>query len=81
MSYSTSLDISKFIDYGHRIIWYHGFSDPGPPVLGTIVYYDEMASRYGGLQASQSFSRLYPVPNIDHCTSGATTNQFDCSPH
>ena len=36
-----------------------------------------MANRYGGLQASQSFSRLYPVPNMDHCTGGATTDQFD----
>jgi Tannase and feruloyl esterase len=77
VSYSTSLDISKFINYGHKIIWYHGLSDPGPPVLGTIVYYNAMANRYGGLQASQSFSRLYPVPNMDHCTGGATTDQFD----
>ena len=77
VSYSTSLDISKFINYGHKIIWYHGLSDPGPPVLGTIVYYDAMANCYGGLQASQSFSRLYPVPNMDHCSGGATTDQFD----
>jgi hypothetical protein len=74
---STSLDISKFINYGHKIIWYHGLSDPGPPALGTINYYNEMADQNGGLEAAQDFSRLYPVPNMDHCSGGATTDQFD----
>jgi feruloyl esterase len=74
---STSLDISKFINYGHKIIWYHGLSDPGPPVTGTLLYYNGLAAQNGGLQAIQSFSRLYPVPNMDHCTGGATTDQFD----
>jgi feruloyl esterase len=74
---STSLDISKFVNYGHKIIWYHGLSDPGPPVLGTITYYNQMAQQFGGLQAAQNFSRFYPVPNMDHCTGGATTDQFD----
>lgn len=74
---STSLDISKFVDYGHKIIWYHGLSDPGPPVLGTILYYQQMAQQFGGLDRAQNFSRFYGVPNMDHCTGGATTDQFD----
>jgi feruloyl esterase len=77
VSYSTSLDISQFINYGHKIIWYHGLSDPGPPVLGTIAYYDALTEQHGGLQAAQSFSRFYPVANMDHCSGGATTDQFD----
>ena len=32
---------------------------------------------YGGLAGAQSFSRLYPVPNMDHCSGGATTDRFD----
>ena len=74
---STSLDISKFIKYGHKIIWYHGLSDPRVPVVGMISYYNDLASQTGGLQAIQNFSRLYPVPNLGHCTGGATTDQFD----
>jgi feruloyl esterase len=73
---STSLDIKRFVDYGHKIIWYHGLSDPGPPVLGTIKYYKEMAAQFGGLDQAQRFSRFYPVPNMDHCTGGATTDNF-----
>jgi hypothetical protein len=74
---STSLDISKLVNYGHKIIWYHGASDPGPPFLGTLRYYQQMADQFGGLSNAQNFSRLYPVPNMDHCTGGATTDQFD----
>jgi hypothetical protein len=77
VSYSTSLDISKFVNYGHKIIWYHGLSDPGPSVLGTIIYYNAMAKQHGGLKAAQNFSLLYPVPNMDHCSGGATTDHFD----
>lgn len=77
IEYSTTLNISKFVQYGHKIIWYHGLSDPGPPVLGTIEYYQQMAQQFGGLQTAQKFSRFYPIPNMDHCTGGATTDGFD----
>ena len=77
VTFSTSADISRFVDYGHKIIWYHGLSDPGPPVLGTTLYYNEMAQRFGGLQAAQNFSRFYPVPNMGHCSGGAATDKFD----
>ena len=74
---STSLDISKFINYGHKIIWFHGLSDPGPPVLQTINYYNDMANQHGGLQAAQNFSRFYPIPNMGHCGGGPATDTFD----
>jgi feruloyl esterase len=74
---STSLDISHFVNYGHKIIWYHGASDPGPPILGTIRYYQQLADRHGGIAGAQNFSRFYTVPNMDHCTGGATTDRFD----
>lgn len=77
VNYSTSLDISKFVNYGHKIIWYHGASDPGPPILGTRLYYQQMAQQFGGLESALNFSRFYPVPNMDHCTGGPTTDGFD----
>ena len=77
VTYSTSLDIRRFVDYGHKMIWYHGLSDPGPPVLGTIKYYNAMAEQHGGLERAQQFSRFYPVPNMGHCTGGAATDTFD----
>jgi Tannase and feruloyl esterase len=77
VTYSTSADIRRFGDYGHKIIWYHGLSDPGPPVLGTIKYYREMAEEFGGLEHAQEFSRFYPIPNMGHCAGGPATDKFD----
>jgi feruloyl esterase len=77
---STSLDLSHFVNYGHKIIWYHGLSDPGPPVLYNLIYYTAMAQQRfagGSLQAAQTFSRFYGIPNMDHCTGGPTTDAFD----
>ena len=74
---STSLNIKKFINNDGKIIWYHGLSDPGPPVTGTIEYYRAMAKQNGGLQAAQKFSRLYLIPNMGHCSGGPSTDQFD----
>jgi hypothetical protein len=77
VTYSTSVNIRRFVDYGHKIIWFHGLSDPGVPVLGTIKYYEEMAQQFGGLDQAQQFSRLYPVPNMGHCSRGPATDRFD----
>jgi pimeloyl-ACP methyl ester carboxylesterase len=74
---SGSLDIERFIGHDGKIIWYHGLSDPGPPVLGTIHYYDELAARHGGLRATAKFARFYPIPNMGHCGGGPATDQFD----
>jgi len=77
VSYSASLDIAKFKDRGSKIIWYHGTSDPGPPVLGTIEYYKQLAARNGDFAQTQAFARLFLVPNMGHCRGGPATDQFD----
>jgi len=77
VTYSTSLDISKFKNRGGKIIWYHGVSDPGPPSLGTIKYYEELAARNGGVDETKNFARLFLVPNMGHCRGGPSTDQFD----
>jgi hypothetical protein len=52
-------------------------SDPGPPVLGTIEYYNDLVTRNGGLADTKAFARLFLVPNMGHCRSGPATDQFD----
>jgi hypothetical protein len=76
-TYGTSLDIGRFVDSGHKIVWFQGLSDPIVPVLSTITYYEEMAQQFGGLGPAQQFSRFYPVPNMSHCIGGPATGQFD----
>jgi feruloyl esterase len=74
---STSLDIRRFTNRGGKIIWYHGASDPGPPVTGTIRYYTQLAQQAGGFDRVEDFARLYLVPNMGHCRGGPGTDQFD----
>jgi feruloyl esterase len=77
VTYSTSADIRRFVDYGHKIIWFHGLSDSGQPVLHMINYYEGMAHEFGGVERAQQFSRFYPIPNMGHCSGGPATDQFD----
>jgi hypothetical protein len=76
-TYSGSLDIERFIKHNGKIIWYHGLSDPGPPVLRTINYHNELAAEHGGLRAASEFSWFYPIPNMGHCSGGPAMDQFD----
>jgi hypothetical protein len=77
VSYSTSTDISKFRDRGGKIIWYHGVSDPLPPVDGTVAYFDALTAKNGGATETEKFARLYLIPNMGHCRGGPGTDQFD----
>jgi Tannase and feruloyl esterase len=77
VTYSTSLDLKRFEERHGKIIWYHGTSDPGPSVTGTIEYYKEMAARNGGFENTMKFARLFLVPNMGHCGGGPATDQFD----
>ena len=74
---STSADIGRFVDYGHKIIWFSGLSDFGQNVHHMIKYYEDMAQHFGGLEEALQFSRFYPVPNMGHCLGGPATDQFD----
>jgi feruloyl esterase len=77
VSYSISTDISKFRDRGGKIIWFHGASDPLPPVEGTIAYFDALTAKNGGALEIEKFARLYLIPNMGRCRGGPGTDQFD----
>lgn len=71
---AISTDLSAFKDRGGKIIWYHGAADPGPSVQYTINYFNSIASQNG---PSQSFAKLYVVPNMGHCSGGPAPDRFD----
>jgi pimeloyl-ACP methyl ester carboxylesterase len=77
VGYSASTDLSAYKARGGKIIWYHGVSDPGPPVMGTIAYYNDLVAKNGGATNTDTFARLYLVPNMGHCRGGPATDQFD----
>ena len=74
---SNAIDLSAFKARNGKIIYYHGQSDPGPPMLHTVNYYDRLVAANGGLAATQNFARLFLVPGMGHCSGGPATDQFD----
>ena len=65
-----------FIKYGHKIIWYHGASDPGPPILETKLYTAQLAEQNRRLEQSSELLATLSGSGMDHCTGGPATDGF-----
>jgi feruloyl esterase len=72
-------DLSAFKARGGKLLNYHGTMDEAIPVRGSIKYYESVIKAMGGLDAVQSFYKLYIVPGAGHSGSNGTTNA-DASP-
>jgi hypothetical protein len=74
---AMSTDYNAFTSRGGKLIMYTGLADPVVSPFDTIAYYDEVATAMGGLTATQSFYRFFPVPGMGHCGGGTGPNAFD----
>jgi feruloyl esterase len=72
---ADSPNIDAFTKHGGKIIFYHGMADGIFSPLDTIRYRDDLKQRYG--DKVDSFSRLYLIPGMGHCSGGPATDQFD----
>jgi feruloyl esterase len=70
-------DIRPYKNQGGKIIFYHGWADPGISAYSTIDYYEKMRSVVGGQREADAFSRFYLVPGMHHCSGGPGPNSFD----
>jgi len=71
-------NLNSFFGHGGKILFYHGVSDPWFSALDTIDYYERMAKSSGGIdQVRANSSRVYLVPGMGHCQTGATLERFD----
>ncbi len=78
MSFMPPLDVTRFETVRHRggkLILYHGTSDPIFSSDDTTQWLNRLQAANGG--DSSSFARLYPVPGMNHCSGGPSTDQFD----
>nr|WP_246849734.1 tannase/feruloyl esterase family alpha/beta hydrolase [Rubellimicrobium arenae] len=73
---ATNPDLSAFAASGGKLILYHGWSDTDISPLNTVAYYEAVRSRMGADEAS-SFTRLYLVPGMYHCSQGEGPYEFD----
>ncbi len=60
---------------GHKLIVFHGNSDPVFSVKDTIAWYEKLDANADG--KAESFAKLYPVPGMTHCSAGPATDDFD----
>jgi hypothetical protein len=68
-------NLDAFKKSGGKLILYHGWSDPGLPPMGTVDYYNNVATKMWRKDADR-FSRLYMVPGLQHCYGGPGPNTF-----
>jgi feruloyl esterase len=67
-------DLSAYKARGGKILTWHGYDDEAIPVQGTIAYYEAVIAAMGGLEAVQSFLKLYLVPGVGHYGGNGTAN-------
>jgi Tannase and feruloyl esterase len=71
-------DLSAFVNAGHKLLMYHGWSDPALTPLETVGYYDSVVKAMGGsFKTTQQSVRLFMVPGMHHCGGGPGPNVFD----
>jgi feruloyl esterase len=68
-------DLSAFKARGGKILFYHGWNDPGPSPINTINYYDSVLADMGPDQGD--WMRLFMVPGMGHCAGGIGPDQAD----
>lgn len=71
-------NLSTFQDSGSKLLFFHGMADPWFSANDTRLYYEGLSDYNGGRSAVRSFSRLFLVPDMGHCSGGeAALDNFD----
>jgi feruloyl esterase len=71
-------DISAFVNGGGKLLLWHGMDDPGPNVLATIEYYEQMKATTGPKAKNlDSSARLFVLPGVYHCAGGPGADTLD----
>jgi feruloyl esterase len=73
---STDPNLEPFRKIGHKLIYYHGSSDPIVPLQMGINYFERVVAAQKSLEGTQKFFRAFPVPGMYHCQGGPGANAF-----
>ena len=71
---ATNPDLSAFKAKGHKLILWHGWSDPALTALGSIKYYEQVRSRDVALG---DYFRMFMMPGVLHCGGGPGPDNAD----
>ena len=71
----TNADITAFTNAGHKLLMYHGWSDPALTPFVSVNYYNSVRAILGSTISNSV--RLFMVPGMHHCQGGPGPNVFD----
>ena len=74
---SDDPDLTAFRDAGGKLILSHGWADGVVPPRGMLAYRQAIEDEMGGYSQVQTFSRLFMLPHLRHCTGGDGPNRVD----
>jgi hypothetical protein len=72
---ATDPNLKAFKNRGGKLILFQGWSDPIIAPIGTVNYYENVRAKMGP-KDTDSFTRLYMVPGMQHCYGGPGPNDF-----
>lgn len=58
--------INDFVNKGGKLLIDHGTDDPLIPIQGTMNYYENLCSHFGGKDKVDEFCKLYITPGDNH---------------
>jgi feruloyl esterase len=71
---ATSPDLDAFKTKGHKLLLWHGWSDPALTALGSIKYYEQVHARDPN---AADYFRMFMLPGVLHCAGGPGPDTAD----
>ena len=71
---ATSPDLSVYKARGHKLMIWHGWSDPALTALGSVKYYDQVHAADPG---AREYFRMFMMPGVLHCAGGPGPDNAD----
>jgi feruloyl esterase len=71
---ATSPDLDAFKGKGHKLLMWHGWSDPALTAVASIQYYEQVQARDANLR---EYFRLFMMPGVLHCSGGPGPDNVD----
>jgi len=68
-------DLDAFVNLNHKLLMFHGWSDPVLTPYISMKYFNSVAARLGGTTTDNM--RLFMIPGGEHCVGGPGPNVFD----
>jgi hypothetical protein len=71
---ATNPDLDAFKAKGHKLVMWHGWSDPALSALASIDYYERVQARDATIR---DYFRLFMMPGVLHCAGGPGPDTVD----